>query len=79
MRIYLSCMIKLSLLSEADSPDYTNTISDTLMRISTEIIRRDQAPSPDMGRKFIEENPNRGFAREFFWEFAVLRLYIFGR
>ncbi|MFI5323682.1 MAG: hypothetical protein ACHQ6U_09165 [Thermodesulfobacteriota bacterium] len=79
MRIYLNGMRQLSLLTEASPPEYSNTIPDRLMRICAGLFRKDHSPGDETIGKFLEENAERGFAKELVRECATLRFYIFGR
>jgi hypothetical protein len=78
MRIYLLSVRQLSLLTEAGSPEYENTIPDELMRICSGLFRKDQPPDIDTIGRFLDENKERRFARELIRECASLRIYIFG-
>ncbi|MEW6144381.1 MAG: ATP-binding protein [Thermodesulfobacteriota bacterium] len=78
MRIYLLSVRRLSLLTEAGSPEYEDTIPDELMRICSGLFRKDQPPDIDTIGRFLDANKERRFARELVRECASLRIYIFG-
>jgi hypothetical protein len=78
MRIYLLSVRQLSLLTEAGSPEYIDTIPDELMRICSGLFRKDQPPDIDTIGRFLDENKERRFARELIRECASLRAYLFG-
>lgn len=78
MRIYKCGMRQLSLLTEAGSPEYENTIPDELMRICSGLFRKDQAPCIDTIARFLEKNRERKFAGALLRECVSLRAYLFG-
>jgi len=78
MRIYKRGVRQLSLLTEADSPEYENMIPDELMRICSGIFRKDQAPGIDTIARFLEKNRDRKFAGALLRECVSLRAYLFG-